>query len=61
VVWQAIIFMKCVLCRGVAACFRYGVCILWRCGSINYKFFVYSVGGWQRVIGMVCVYSVCKS
>ena len=34
VVWQHVIGMVCVLCDGVAACCRYGVCTVRWCGSI---------------------------
>ena len=34
VVWQRVIGMVCVLCGDVAACYRYGVCIVWWCGSV---------------------------
>jgi len=34
VVWQRVIGMVCVLCGGVAACYRYGVCTVWWCGSV---------------------------
>ena len=35
VVWQRVIGMVCVLCGGVAACYRYGVCTVWWCGSVS--------------------------
>jgi len=34
VVWQHVIGMVCVLCGGVAACYRYGVCTVWWCGNV---------------------------
>jgi len=34
VVLQGVIGMVCVLCGGVAAGHRYGVCIVWWCGSV---------------------------
>jgi len=39
------------LCGGVAACHRYGVCT----GSVSYVWCVY----WQHVMGMVCVLAAC--
>ena len=36
VVMQRIIIMVCVLYGGVAACNMYGVCTVWRCGSVSY-------------------------
>jgi len=35
VVWQRVIGMVCVLCSGVAACHRYGVCTV-RCVECDY-------------------------
>jgi len=50
------------LCGGVAACHRYGVCVLAAClmygvctGSMSWVWCVY----WQHVIGMVCVLAAC--
>jgi len=55
VVWQRVICVVCVLCGGVAACYKYGVCTVWWCGSVSYVLYAYCVVVWQRVIGMVCV------
>jgi len=55
VVWQHVIGMVCVLCGGVAACHRYGVCTVRWCGSMSQEWCVYCVVVWQHVIGMVCV------
>ena len=45
-----------VLCGGLAACYMYGVCTVWLCGSVLYVWCVYCVVVWQCVIGMVCVF-----
>ena len=55
VVWQRVNRMVCLLCGGVAACYRYGLCRVWWFGSVLYTRCVYFVVVWQRVIGMVCV------
>ena len=55
VVWQHVIGMVCVLCGGVAACHRYGVCTVWWCGSVLEVWCVYRVVVWQHVIDMVRV------
>jgi len=34
VVWQRVIGNVCVMCGGVAACYKYGVCTVWWCGSV---------------------------
>ena len=54
-VWQHVTGMVCVLCGGVAACHRYGVCTVWWCGSMSHVWCVYCVVVWQHVTGMVCV------
>jgi len=35
VVWQRVIGMVCVLCGGVAACYRCGVCTVRWCSSMS--------------------------
>jgi len=55
VVWQRVIRKVRVLCCGVAACHRYGVCTVWGCGSVSYVWCVYCVVVWQRAIVIVCV------
>jgi len=35
VVWQHVVGMVCVLCGGVAACYRYGMCTVRWCGSVS--------------------------
>jgi len=47
--------MVCVLCGGVAACYKYGACNVSWFGSVSYVWCVYRVVVWQRVTGMVCV------
>ena len=36
VVWQRDLSLVCVLCGGLAACYRYVVCTVWWCGSVSY-------------------------
>jgi len=48
VVWQHDIVILCVLCGGVAACYKYGVCTVWWCGSVLLVWCVYCVVVWQR-------------
>jgi len=55
VVLQRVIGMVCVLCGGVAACYTYGACTVWWCGSVSYVCCVYCVVVWQRVIGTLHV------
>jgi len=61
--------MICVLCVGVAACYRNGVYNVWWCGrvlyvwcmycvgygSVLYVWFVYCVVVWQLVIDFMCL------
>jgi len=35
VVWQPVICMVCILCGGVAACYKYVACIVLWCGSVS--------------------------
>jgi len=34
--WKRVIGFVPVLCGGVAACYRYGVCTVWWCGGVLY-------------------------
>jgi len=34
VLYQRVIGMVCVECGGLAACYMYGVCTVWLCGSV---------------------------
>ena len=51
VVWQRVICMVCVMCGGVAACHRYGLCTVWWCGCVLCVWCVYCVEECQRVLG----------
>ena len=55
VVRQRAIGIVCVLCGCVAACYLYGLCTVWWCGSVSQIWFVYCVVVWQRVMSMVRV------
>ena len=35
VVCRRVILMVCVMCGGVAACYRYVLCTVWWCGSVS--------------------------
>ena len=55
VVLQRVICMVCVPCGGVAACYIYGLCTVWRYGSVLLVWCLYGVVMLHRVISMVCV------
>jgi len=43
VLWQHVTDMVCLLCGGVAVFHMYGICTLWKCGSVLYVLCVYCV------------------